>query len=106
MVQEALHNVAKHSQAKGVAVQISREGQTIHVAIEDDGVGIQGKSSNSGGHSFGLAGIKERVAMLGGESRVISAKGKGTRIEITVPAGEPLVERPEQAAAQSAARLN
>ena len=33
--------------------------------------------------------MKERVAVLGGISRVISAKGKGTRIEITVPAGEP-----------------
>ena len=109
VVQEALHNVAKHSQAKSVAVQISRDRQAIHVAIEDDGVGIQAKGSNSRGHSFGLAGIKERIAMLGGESRVISAKGKGTRIEISVPAGDPVVavERPpEQAAAQSAARLN
>jgi signal transduction histidine kinase len=109
IVQEALHNVAKHSQAKNVTVQVSREDKMVHVVVEDDGVGLQSKSTNSRGHSFGLAGIKERVAMLGGVSRVTSAKGKGTRIEITVPAGEPepSVERPPvQVAAQAAARLN
>jgi signal transduction histidine kinase len=109
IVQEALHNVAKHAQAKNVTVQVSREDKKVHVVVEDDGVGLQAKSSNSRGHSFGLAGIKERVAMLGGVSRVTSAKGKGTRIEITVPAGEPepSAERPPvQAAAQAVAGLN
>lgn len=109
VVQEALHNVAQHAQAKTVAVQMSREGQTIHVMVEDDGIGIQSRN-NSRGHSFGLSGIKERIAMLGGVARVVSAKGKGTRIEITVPAGEPVSstdERPMvRAAAQAAARLN
>jgi signal transduction histidine kinase len=109
VVQEALHNVAKHSQAKNVTVEMTRESRTIHLVVEDDGTGIQPRSSNSRGHSFGLAGIKERIAMLGGVSRVISAKGKGTRIEISVPAGEPapaVESLPEQAAAHSAARVN
>ena len=88
VVQEALHNVGKHAQAKNTIVQVSREGRMVHVAVEDDGVGIQPRS-NSRGHSFGLAGIKERIATMGGVSRVVSAKGKGTRIEISVPAGEP-----------------
>lgn len=91
VVQEALHNVAKHAHAKNVAVQISREKKNVHVSVADDGIGIQPRS-NSRGHSFGLAGIKERIAILGGASRVISAKGKGTRIEISVPAGEPAAE--------------
>jgi two-component system, NarL family, sensor histidine kinase NreB len=91
VVQEALHNVAKHAHAKNVAVQISRENKNVHVSVADDGIGIQPRS-NSRGHSFGLAGIKERIAILGGVSRVISAKGKGTRIEISVPAGEPAAE--------------
>jgi len=53
--------------------------------------------------------MKERIAMLGGVSRVISTKGKGTRIEITVPAGEPAssVERPlERAAMHAGVRPN
>jgi signal transduction histidine kinase len=88
VVQEALHNVAKHAQARNVTVQITRADEQIRVLVEDDGIGIQGRP-NVRNHSFGLAGMKERIAMLGGIARVISAKGKGTRIEITVPAGEP-----------------
>jgi signal transduction histidine kinase len=110
VVQEALHNVAKHAQAKNVTVQVARESKLVHVLVEDDGVGIQPKSAtNKERQSFGLAGIKERIAMLSGVSRVISAKGKGTRIEITVPAGEPVstVERPlAQAVAQARAWPN
>jgi signal transduction histidine kinase len=107
VVQEALHNVAKHAQARNATVQMSREGQTVRVVVEDDGIGIQARS-NSRGHSFGLSGIKERVAMLGGVSRVISVKGKGTRLEITVPAGETVAAEgaPLRAAAQAGARLN
>ncbi len=107
VVQEALHNVAKHAQAKNATVQISRQDQTVQVVVEDDGIGIQARS-NSRGHSFGLSGIKERIAMLGGISRVISAKGKGTRLEITVPAGETVAPEsaPLRAAAHAGARLN
>ncbi|HEV3040247.1 MAG TPA: GAF domain-containing sensor histidine kinase [Candidatus Angelobacter sp.] len=107
VVQEALHNVAKHSQAKNVTVQVSRKGPRIQVLVEDDGIGIQPRS-NSRGHSFGLSGIKERIAMLGGISRVVSAKGKGTRLEITVPIGEAVAAEsaPLHSAAQAGARLN
>src|SRR5437016_1532712 len=91
--------------------RISRElhdetGQAL-VVVEDDGIGIQPRS-NSRGHSFGLSGIKERIAMLGGVSRVISAKGKGTRLEITVPVGEAIAEEPAplRAAVQAGAQLN
>ena len=108
VVQEALHNVAKHAQAKNVTIQVARGGDAVHVQVEDDGVGIQPLRGNPRDRSFGLAGIRERIAMLGGVSRVISAKGKGTRIEITVPAGEnPQVERPlAHAAAHHGARPN
>ena len=90
VVQEALNNVGKHAHAKNVTVHVSREDRTIHVSVEDDGIGIQ--RSNSRGHSFGLAGIKERIATMGGTSRVVSAKGKGTRIEISVPADETVAD--------------
>jgi signal transduction histidine kinase len=107
VVQEALHNVAKHAHAKNVTVQVERADELVQVVVEDDGVGIQSHSSNSRDHSFGLAGIKERVAMLGGTSRVISTKGKGTRIEISVPAGEEQVlDRPLAHAAHAIQRPN
>jgi len=107
VVQEALHNVAKHAHARNVTVQVERVDDLVHVSVEDDGVGIQARS-NSRDQSFGLAGIKERIAMLGGISRVISAKEQGTRIEISVPAGEAtqVVERPLAQAANAAQRPN
>lgn len=107
VVQEALHNVGKHANAHNVTVQISRAGGLVHVSVADDGVGIQTRS-NSRGHSFGLAGIKERIATLGGVSRVVSAKGKGTRIEISVPAGEPAIleQNPPIQSPARAARVN
>ncbi len=108
VVQEALHNVAKHAQARNATVQVTREEERVHVVVEDDGIGIHTRT-NSRNHSFGLAGMKERIAVLGGVARVISAKGKGTRIEITVPASEPApsVEHTRaRAAAHAAVRPN
>jgi two-component system, NarL family, sensor histidine kinase UhpB len=107
VVQEALHNVAKHAHARNVTVQVERADELVHVSVEDDGVGIQARSG-SRDQSFGLAGIKERISMLGGISRVISTKGEGTRIEISVPAGEAtqVTERPLVQAAHAAQRPN
>jgi signal transduction histidine kinase len=87
IVQEALHNVAKHAQASKTSISMTRNNGKVKLLVEDDGVGIFPKS-NFRGNSFGLAGIKERVSMLGGVVRVVSLKGKGTRIEIEVPATE------------------
>ena len=109
VVQEALHNVAKHAKASNVTVQVVRENQQVQVIVEDDGIGIQPRSGvKEQPQSFGLAGIKERIAMLGGVSRVVSAEGKGTRIEINVPAGEPaqVVERTLAQAANAVHRPN
>ena len=109
VVQEALHNVAKHAKAQNVTVQLVREEHQVQVVVEDDGIGIQAKAgAKEQQQSFGLAGIKERVAMLGGVSRVTSAEGKGTRIEINVPAGEPaqVMERTLAQAANAVHRPN
>ena len=86
VVQEALHNVAKHAQATSVSINMQRDNGCVRLLVEDDGVGFQPRfASSSRGHSFGLAGIKERVGMLGGAVKVVSGKGKGTRLEVTVP---------------------
>jgi signal transduction histidine kinase len=58
----------------------------VYLTVEDDGVGMPAKANSPRSHSFGLAGIKERIASLDGEVRVHSEKGKGTRLEIVVPA--------------------
>jgi signal transduction histidine kinase len=105
IVQEALHNVAKHAQARSVNIQLSREGLMVKLLVEDDGVGMIIKGSYSRGHSFGLAGIKERVKSMGGAVRLQSVKGKGTRLEVTVPVSESALPVAAQASAASASRL-
>jgi signal transduction histidine kinase len=83
VIQEALHNVAKHAKAKNVTLQMARENDAISLVIQDDGVGIT--SGPVAGRNFGLAGMQERVSMLGGTVKVASSKNKGTRIEVKVP---------------------
>jgi len=89
VVQEALHNVRKHAQAKTVSVTLANLKGGLHLKIEDDGIGfvVNGPETKSPkANSFGLAGITERITSLGGKVKMISGKQKGTRIEITVPA--------------------
>jgi len=84
VVQESLHNVAKHAQAQNVNIQMEREGETLKLIIEDDGMGIRAVT-NSLRPSFGMAGMQERISTLGGQMRVVSRKGEGTKISVTVP---------------------
>jgi signal transduction histidine kinase len=84
VVQESLHNVAKHAQAHNVNIRMERKGETLHLMIEDDGVGIRAVS-NPLRPSFGMAGMQERVSTLGGQMKVTSIKGEGTKISVTVP---------------------
>jgi signal transduction histidine kinase len=84
VVQESLHNVAKHAQAQNVNIQMERAGETLKLVIEDDGMGIRAVT-NPLRPSFGMAGMRERILTLGGQMRVVSAKGEGTKISVTVP---------------------
>ncbi len=84
VVQEALHNVAKHAQAKNVNIQMTREEHCVRLMIEDDGVGI-GSTVNPQRSTFGLAGMRERISTLGGTFRMVSRKGQGTKINVAVP---------------------
>ena len=84
VVQEALHNVAKHASATTVNIAMRREGAMVYLSIDDDGVGIPATSS-SGRQTFGMAGMRERIGNIGGKLKVSSARGKGTRIEVNAP---------------------
>ena len=82
-VQEALHNVAKHSQARNVAVRLQATGEKVSLEIEDDGVGFLPRNPDERG--FGLTGMRERAVALGGTMTVHSRRGKGTLIRIVLP---------------------
>ncbi|HZQ21022.1 MAG TPA: sensor histidine kinase [Terriglobales bacterium] len=82
-VQEALHNVAKHSQASTFTVRVQSAGEKVILEIEDDGVGLLTRSPHERG--FGLTGMRERAAALSGTMMVHSRRGKGTHIRIVLP---------------------
>src|SRR5947208_172981 len=83
-VQEALHNVAKHSRAKNFVIRFEIDNGSAVLRVEDDGVGFSGKGT-SRSRSFGLLGMRERIAALGGTVRIRSRKGTGTRITVMLP---------------------
>ena len=79
-VQEALHNVAKHSRAENFTVRLTTSKSRVSLQVEDDGVGFVPRSAQPRG--FGLTGMRERTAALGGTMKVRSQPEKGTRIQI------------------------
>lgn len=85
VVQESLHNVAKHAHARTVDIDMSRAEGVLRLMIEDDGVGMSAAPPNPQRRSFGLAGMRERISTLGGNMKVTSRKGHGTKISVAVP---------------------
>jgi signal transduction histidine kinase len=86
--QEAITNIVKHARAETVLIQCSADSQAVTIEIEDDGQGFDPASLSrtaSGGRGLGLAGMKERLELSGGEARIDSAPGQGTRVLLTVP---------------------
>lgn len=79
IVAEALTNVVKHAQASRAEVAGGAEGGVLRLEISDDGIG----GADPGGE--GLVGIRDRAAALGGQLEVVSPKGKGTRLTVTLP---------------------
>src|SRR5256885_10236116 len=67
-VQEALHNVAKHSQAANFTVRLEVASEKLTLQIEDDGAGFSRRAAQTRG--FGLTGMRERAAALGGLMRI------------------------------------
>jgi len=82
--QEALSNVVKHAQADLVEIWLTSCHPTFIMIIEDNGVGLKGAASTQGNH-FGLLGMRERVAAVGGALNIQSILGKGTRLRLEVP---------------------
>jgi signal transduction histidine kinase len=84
VVQEALHNVAKHANASTVNIEMQRSEEAVTLLIEDDGMGIAARPV-PGRQTFGMAGMHERIGNIGGKMKVTSARGRGTRIEVNAP---------------------
>jgi PAS domain S-box-containing protein len=84
IAQEALHNVVKHSGGTAARVELAMEGGELRLAILDDGVGFDPKTTRANG-SLGLVSMSERARFVHGLLCVESHAGKGTRVEVRVP---------------------
>ena len=102
LVQECCNNIGKHSAARNVNISASSADGMVRLTVEDDGVGFNVEEALARRDSFGLSGMRERVALLGGRFEVRSwppgaksgdTKGpggkrrKGTKIQISLPLG-------------------
>ena len=84
---EALRNAFRHAGAKRIEVEILYDAQRLRVRVRDDGNGIDPEVLRAGakeGH-FGLSGMRERAALVGGELTVRSTLEAGTEVDFTVP---------------------
>lgn len=78
---EALNNILKHARAKSVKVSLKKQGETIILEIQDDGVGFDVNGMSGG---MGLNGMKERAEQFGGDLQIMSDnKGTTIRVEVT-----------------------
>jgi signal transduction histidine kinase len=82
--QEALTNVARHSGAKHVHIELRERGGNVELIISDDGQGLPSGAPEEQG--MGLVGMRARASSAGGELLLHSVKGKGLRIEARLPA--------------------
>jgi signal transduction histidine kinase len=119
LVQECFNNIGKHSAATNVNISVSSADGLVRLLVEDNGVGFNVEEALARRDSFGLSGMRERVALLGGQFDVQSnplippmdrkKKGRGAKIAITLPlardvsgfemAGSPLPARRARVAA-------
>jgi PAS domain S-box-containing protein len=89
--QEALTNVARHTQVTRISLAIKKEMDSLSCLIEDDGKGFdvkQAMTRDIDERGLGLAAMEERVRMLGGFLDLRSEIGRGTKISFTIPVTE------------------
>jgi len=88
IVQEALRNIAKHAEATRAEVEVKFDEDRIAITINDNGKGFEppeslGALTPTG--KLGLAGMQERVQLLGGRLKLESKPGEGTKIFVEAP---------------------
>lgn len=81
ILQEALNNIAKHSKATLVTIQLIKAENVLKFKITDNGIGFD-KNNSGRPDSYGMIGMKERVVLLGGDLNIKSEIGKGTTVSI------------------------
>ena len=99
MAQEAIHNVKKHAEASSLMVQLEYGPADIALEVRDNGRGFvtehmarNGKLPESPTGHYGLTGMRERAALIGGSLEVTSEPGAGTTVRLRTPAPKEIKE--------------
>ncbi len=82
--QEILTNVARHSRATRVDIDLAIDPERVTLEVLDNGVGIA-EADRHGKKSLGLLGMHERALLFGGEVRITGTPGHGTRVSVAIP---------------------
>jgi two-component system, chemotaxis family, CheB/CheR fusion protein len=91
MTRELLFNVVKHAGVLEAHLVLEREGTTLRLHVEDEGVGFDVEAATEGAkqqRTYGLHSIAERLRLLGGDLRIHSAPGQGTRVTLIAPCSD------------------
>ncbi len=91
-IQELLTNARDHANASLIKVELHMDPDTITAVVEDNGRGFnvdEVLSENADRKALGLPTLKERIELIGGQIEIQSKEGEGTRVTISIPAGEP-----------------
>jgi len=88
VIQEALANAARHARAQRVELDVAKDSGRVSVCVTDDGQGFDVEAAlaqaRHGGH-LGLWSMGERVKQLGGQFKIESASGRGTKLTMNIP---------------------
>src|SRR6202007_703654 len=85
IAQEAITNAVRHANATQIDVDLGRKTGKLRLQVRDDGRGFDAESTQAQTVGLGLIGIKERAALVGGRTRIMSSPGKGTTVDVTLP---------------------
>ncbi|WP_412068825.1 PAS domain S-box protein [Rubrivirga sp. IMCC43871] len=94
-LRELLFNVAKHADVDRACLRVAVEAGWLRIEVEDDGRGFETETTD---HGYGLASIRERLAVAGGRLEVASAPGAGTCIRLAIPTDGGAVRRDQGSA--------
>lgn len=86
VAEEALNNIVRHARAKHLSLALQQTEPALTLTIHDDGAGFDPMQPSPNGH-YGIAGMKERAALVNGALQVESQPTKGTTIRLTIPVG-------------------
>jgi signal transduction histidine kinase len=85
VVQEAINNILRHSRATIVEIEMEIEDSMVIATVKDNGIGFNVEAKLTNIESFGLLGIRERVAIVGGGLSIESKAGYGSCLKVSIP---------------------